>query len=496
MSQTDYNSFLDRKTHLGGSFGFDPIWMPDFLFDFQKHLIEWSLRRGRAAIFADCGLGKTAMQLVWADNVFRKTRKPVLALTPLAVANQTKREAQKFGIDAEVSRDGKIGCGVVISNYDMLHHFDANSFSGLVCDESSILKSVTGATRKRIDRFISKLPYRLLCTATAAPNDWIELGTSSEALGELSNSEMLHRFFRQLDDKGQKREEKLQEAAERLVEQDPQYFGKLAFRIAQTIGQWRLKNHAVTHFWKWVASWSRACRMPSDLGFNDGDFRLPALNERDHIIKPAAPPEGMLFCAPAVGLGEEREERKRTLKDRGSYAAELVDHNRSAVIWCHMNAEGDLLEEIIPEARQIAGRTPDEEKIELYEAFQSGQLRVLVIKPKIGAWGLNWQHCNHIVSFATHSYEQQYQSIRRCWRFGQKRPVQHDVIATEGEARVLANVRRKADQASKMFSALIREMNGAMKVERPNIFTKQQEVPGWLLNSALPSDSPHTMATA
>jgi hypothetical protein len=220
--------------------------------------------------------------------------------------------------------------------------------------------------------------------------------------------------------------------------------------------------------------------MPSDLGYNDGKFLLPELNERDHIITPHKPPPGFLFNVPAVGLAGERSERKRTLDQRCEFIAELVKHDHSAVVWCHTNPEGDLLEQIIPGAKQIAGRHSDEQKIERYEAFASGELRVLVIKPKIGAWGLNWQHCNHVVTFASHSYEQYYQSIRRCWRFGQTRPVQLDVIATDGELRVLGNMRRKAEKAEIMFTALVREMNKATRIVRENIYTKPVEVPQWL----------------
>jgi hypothetical protein len=326
---------------------------------------------------------------------------------------------------------------------------------------------------------MSKVPYRLLCTATAAPNDYVELGNSSEALGELTYSDMLRRFFQQLDDKGQKRETKLQNEAESLIERDPNYFKKLAYRVAQTIGQWRLKHHAVTHFWRWVASWARACRKPSDLGFVDDGFVLPELRENDHIIKPNGPPPGMLFNLPAVGMGEEREERHRTLNDRCEYVAELVSHNRPAVVWCQMNDEADRIEEIVCDSKQVAGRTPDDRKVELYEAFASGQLRVLVIKPKIGAFGLNWQHCNHVVTFASHSYEQYYQSVRRCWRFGQKKPVDLDMIATEGEIRVLGNMRSKAKKADVMFDSLVREMNCAERVTRDDFCTRM-EVPSWL----------------
>jgi hypothetical protein len=220
----DYQAFLNRKGQLTGMDGFDPVFMPEFLFDFQRSLVEWAVRKGRAAIFADCGLGKTPMQLVWAENVVRKTNKPVLILTPLAVAQQTEREARKFDIEAYRSQDGKHNGAIVITNYERLQHFDPTDFAGVVCDESSILKSFSGATRKRITRFMNKMPYRLLCTATAAPNDYVELGTSSEALGELSHSEMLKRFFQQLDDKGQKKETKQQDEAERLMEVDPNYF--------------------------------------------------------------------------------------------------------------------------------------------------------------------------------------------------------------------------------------------------------------------------------
>ena len=475
-----YSDFLAGKQQFGSESGFAPHWLPDGLFEFKNHLVDWSVRKGRSAIFADCGLGKTFMQLVWAENVVRETNRPVLVLTPLAVSQQTAREAEKFGIDAEVSRDGKRTKKIVITNYERLHYFDSTEFAGVVADESGILKASKGTTRKQVTRFMLKLPYRLLCSATPAPNDYIELGNSSEALGELNYSEMLKRFFQQLDDKGQKKEQRQQGEAEALIARDPNYFKKLAFRVSQTIGQWRLRHHAVQHFWRWVASWARACRMPSDLGFDNGGFALPPLNERDHIIETRTLPPGKLFSVPAVGLGEEREERKRTLRERCEFAANLVNHDRPAVIWCHTNPEGDLLESLIPDAAQIAGRTPDERKIELYEAFSSGQLRVLVIKPKIGAWGLNWQHCNHVVTFASHSYEQYYQSIRRCWRFGQERPVELDVIATEGEVRVLANMRRKATQATGMFEMLVKEMRDAERVERQEIYTRNQEVPTWL----------------
>lgn len=474
---SDYAAFIERKLHTGADHGFDPTWMPETLFPFQRALVEWATRKGRAAVFADCGLGKTAMQLTWAENVARHTGKRVLILTPLAVAFQTVKEGEKFGIEVTHRRDGlRAGDRIVVTNYERLHHFDPEDFAGVVCDESSILKHYTGATQKNVTRFLCKMPYRMLCTATAAPNDYVELGTSSEALGELSNSEMLTRFFKYLDDKGQKKESMQQADAEKVQS----YYGKLSFRVAQTIGQWRLKHHAVQFFWQWVASWARACRMPSDIGFSDAGFVLPALNERKHIIMPNTPPPGYLFALPAFGLGEEREERKRTLKQRCEFAANLAAHDRPAVVWCHANAEGDMLEEIIPGAKQIAGATPDDEKEEIYRAFASQELRCLVIKPKIGAWGLNWQHCSDVVTFASHSYEQYYQSVRRCWRFGQTRPVTVDIIATEGESRVMENMQNKAHKAEIMFQMLVREMSCAMRIERPNLYINKQEIPSWL----------------
>ncbi len=474
----NYQDFIHRKTQVGADEGFSPIWMPPQLYPFQEALTEWAIRKGRAAIFADCGLGKTPMQLTWAENVVRKTNGRVLILTPLAVGAQTVREGEKFGIDCYQSRDGKLPDGkkIIVTNYEQLHRFDPGDFRAAVCDESSILKHYTGATQKQVTRFMSKLPYRLLCTATAAPNDYVELGTSSEALGWLSHSEMLTRFFRQLDDKGQKKERRLRQESVKASK----HFARLSFRVHQSIGQWRLKFHAEEHFWRWVCSWARACRKPSDLGFENGAFDLPELKQYTHTIKPQKPPEGYLFTVPAFGLKEERQERNRTLEQRCQFVAELVDHGSPAVVWCHRNNEGDLLEEIIPGAKQVAGKTPDDEKEARYQAFSDGELRVIIIKPKIGAWGLNWQHCAHVVTFASHSYEQFYQSVRRCWRFGQKRPVRLDIVATEGEKRVIDNMLRKQEIAEVMFDKLVRNMNDAETIKVKNTATKQMEVPAWL----------------
>jgi len=471
----DYKDFIYQKSQLTGDFGFDPIWMPDQAKDFQKHLIEWVCQKGRGAVFADCGLGKTLMQLAWSENVHRKSNKPVLLLTPLAVGAQTVKEAAKFGMEASRSMDGSIRSGIVVTNYEKLHLFNPDDFAGVCADESSIIKHVKGATQKNLTRFVSKLPYRSLWTATAAPNDYTELGTSSEALGGLNHSEMLKMFFKQMD-------QKTTDQYERKIanlEKAANHFGKLSFRVSQAINGWRLKGHAHDHFWRWVCSWARACRKPSDLGFSDEGYDLPSLITREHIVTPNTPPEGMLFTLAAFGLKEERDERRRTLEERCKLVADLVNHDKPAVVWCHTNDEGDYLEKIIAGSVQVAGRHDDDHKERAYEGFADGSHRVLILKPKIGAWGLNWQHCNHVVTFASHSYEQYYQAVRRCWRFGQKNPVTVDIIASEGEVRVKESMDRKAAQADRMFSELVHHMHNALHQKR-DIKHIKPEIPSFI----------------
>jgi len=472
---TEYEAFLEKKSQLGSMGGFAPLFMPEFLFDFQRALVEWAVMKGRAAIFADCGLGKTPMQLVWAQNVVQETNGRVLILTPLAVGQQTIGEGEKFGIECHRSRDGHLNnARITVTNYEQLHRFDWKDFSGVVCDESSILKHFSGATQKAVTRFMLKLPYRLLCTATAAPNDYIELGTSSEALGELGYSDMLSRFFRQDDGKSFRMNE-----VKLARSRHSGHFARLSYRVSQQMSGWRLKGHAEIPFWRWVSSWARACRKPSDLGFDDERFQLPPLNEVSHIITPRKPADGMLFTVPAVGLKAEREERKRTLDERCELVAKLVNHDRPAVVWCHLNSEGALLSRLIHDSREVKGGDTDDYKEEAYRDFSGGRLRVLITKPKIGAWGLNWQHCSDVASFVSHSYEQYYQSVRRCWRFGQDKPVTVDLVATKGEERVSENMTRKAKAAEVMFDRLVHYMGDALHIKRENS-TLSVEVPSWL----------------
>lgn len=461
---SDYAAFLDRKTQLDGMDGFEPTWMPDFLFPFQRALVEWAVRKGRGAIFADCGLGKTPMQLVWAENVRRHTGKPVLIVTPLAVAFQTEGEAAKFGIEAAVSRTGRPVAGISITNYDRLHLFDPTDYGGMVCDESSAIKSFDGVRRQEVTDFMRKMRYRLLCTATAAPNDYIELGTSSEALGYLGHMDMLNRFFRN----------DMNNSATRG--------GRFRWSDTGSFGapKWRFKGHAEDPFWRWVCSWARALRRPSDLGFEDDGFRLPPLEHRQHIIEARTRAEGTLFDFPAVGIHEERAESRRTIRERCEQVADLVTGPDAAVTWCYLNEEGNLLAKLIPGAVQVSGSDSLEAKEEALVAFGRGDIRVLVTKPIIGAWGLNWQHCHRMTFFPSHSYEQYYQAVRRSWRFGQKHPVVVDIVTTEGGRNALENLERKAMQADRMFDALVSHMNDALAIDRAQAHTKEVEVPAWL----------------
>lgn len=451
----NYQKFLETKSQLGGNYGFDPLWMPDFLFEFQKYLIEWSLKKGRSAIFADCGLGKTPMQLVWAQNVVEKTNKPVLILTPLAVSTQTIQEAEKFNIDAIKSQDGTVH-NITVTNYERLENYNPEDFSGVVCDESSILKNFDGKRKSQITQFMRKLPYRLLCTATAAPNDYIELGTSSEALGYLGHIDMLSKYFKNDQNNISGR----------------RFHGK-----AMT---WRFKGHAEDPFWKWISSWAKAIRKPSDLEFDDNGFILPGLIENDHLIENTRPAEGQLFVMPAIGLFEQRQERKRSTVERCEKVAELVDTGKPALVWCNLNDEGDLLEKLIPDSLQVAGKHRDEVKEERLIGFKKGEPRVLITKPKIGAWGLNYQHCSHITYFPTNSYEQYYQGVRRCYRFGQEKKVKVDFVTTPGDEYVFKNLLHKSKKADEMFDRLIQHMNDNVHIDNKKHFTNPEKLPAWL----------------
>jgi hypothetical protein len=452
----DYREFLQNKTISDSPSGFDidEGSLNPMLFDFQKAIVKWALRQGRAAIFADCGLGKTPMQLEWAQKIAERENGKILIITPLAVSHQTIREGAKFGIECKRSARGEMnGCKISVTNYERLHYFNPHDFVAVVCDESSAIKNFEGKRKKIITDFMRKTKYRLLCTATAAPNDFIELGTSSEALGYLGRMDMLGTFFKNDEN---------------------------SLHPIWWVARWRFKAHAEEHFWRWVCSWARAIRKPSDIGFDDSAFTLPELNVRELLCDATEPLPGELFVKKALTLDEQRKERRITLPQRCAMIADIVKHDRPALVWCHLNSEADLLEKLIPDGKQIKGGDTDEQKEETFLNFIDGKLRVLITKPKIGAFGLNLQHCSHVTFFPSHSFEQYYQGVRRCWRFGQQNVVDVDIVTTPGEMGVLQNLQRKAKAADEMFTRLVEFMSNELKINREDKHTNEMEIPSWL----------------
>ena len=454
----DYRAFLDSKMDFGASHGFEPIEIPDFLKDFQRFFVDWALRRGRAALYEDCGMGKSPQELVWADNVVRHTNRNVLLLTPLGVTGQMLREANKFGIDAELCRDGKFTKKIIISNYEQINKFSPLDFAGFIGDESQIIKNFNGRTKAEVTEFMRTIPYRLLCTATPAPNDYPELGTSAEALGEMGYQDMLTMFFRNETTK------------------EREFYVKGWARQKQ----WILRKYAERNFWRWICSWARAARKPSDVGFSDDGYILPGLTVDEHVVTARTKRDGFLLDMPAITLDEQREERRRTIQERCERIVELVNHDQPAIVWCHLNDEGDLLAKLIKDSIQVSGSDSDESKEDAFAAFSSGQVRVLVSKPRIAGYGLNFQHCAHQTFFPSHSYQEWYQSVRRSYRFGQRRVVKVDIVASEGESGVVANLQQKADAADMMFSKLVELMNDQLHLKRVDPFVKTVDVPPWL----------------
>jgi SNF2 family DNA or RNA helicase len=444
-----YRKFLESKNFSNDNSGFEPLWLPKFLYDFQEKLTTWAIQKGKAAIFADCGLGKTPMQLVWAQNIVQKTNGKILIITPLAVSHQTLQEANKFGIKAVKTQSGTLDKGINITNYERLKNFEAKEINGIVCDESSILKNFDGKTRRFITDFVHHIPYRLLCTATPAPNDFMELGTSSEALNQMTYNQMLGMFFINKNEPNQK---------------------------------WILKSHGQKRFWQWVSTWARAIRKPSDLNCNDDGFILPKLNVEHHRLKSHNKSNSReLFPQPAITLNEQRAERSSTIKDRCEYVASLIPRKRPFLIWCHLNNEGALLEHLIPDSIQVSGSDDAEIKEQRLIGFSSGEIRVLITKPRIGGFGLNWQHCSDMSFFPSHSHEQFYQASRRCWRFGQTRQVNCHIVATERESLVVQNMIRTEKQANEMYDGIVREMTefqiGKKETDEHNQKTR---IPKWL----------------
>lgn len=450
----EYLDFIREKSRTKTAHGFETIWMPDYAKDFQRYLVDWLLQIGRGAAFADCGLGKTLIELIWSHNVYKKTGKPVLILTPLAVSQQTEREGMKFGIECAVSRDGKIPASIVVTNYERLHYFDAEKFGGCVCDESGAIKNYDAERTGAITEFMKRVPYRMLATATPAPNDVIELGTSSEALGYFGYRDMVTKFFKE------------------EIRKDTLGWNRTKYRF---------RGHAQQPFWQWVCSWARSLRKPSDLGFSDDGYDLPPLVEREVTVATARPRAGQLFTVPARNMDEERAERAHSIRERCEKAVEIASAvDGPCVLWGELNPECDMLESMLDDCVQIKGSMKDDQKEEYLEAFSSGQIRRLVTKPKIGAWGLNWQHCADTVVFPSHSFEQYYQLVRRFYRFGQTKPVNVSLVLCEGQQGIGDNLRRKQQQTEEMFAEIVAHMADAMHLASLDKFEQHEVMPSWI----------------
>ena len=463
-----YAEFVDRKlvrVPPTGIAGAGAITLPDSMFDFQGALTTWALRRGRAAIFADTGLGKSRMQLAWADAVHRETKHDVLILAPLAVAAQTVAEGSEIGVKVNQCRDGaEVQAGITITNYDRLHRFDTSRFGAVVLDESSVIKHHTSKTLATLLEAFAQTPFKLCATATPAPNDWTELGTHAEFLGICTQIEMLSEFF--VHDGGE----------------------------TQT---WRLKGHARQQFWRWVASWAALVRKPSDLGFDDSRYNLPTLHVAQHITPSTGHDQqatGMLFALEANTLSERRTARRASLDGRVAACAAMVNADAQPwIVWCDLNAEGDALRAAIPGSVEIRGSDDPDVKEQRLIDFAAGRIRVLITKPSIAGFGLNWQHCARMAFVGvTDSWEAYYQAVRRCWRFGQEREVMVHIFASDLEGAVVSNLQRKERDALAMADALsaeshdavMQEVTGVTRQTNPYSPARTAAIPAWLVSEA------------
>lgn len=441
-STQGYDEFLEQKLIAPVISGFDCDDLNPNLFDFQRVIVKWALRRGRSAIFADTGLGKTLMQTSWAEAIHKQTGKDVLILAPLCVAHQTVSESAKFGITVNYcrSQDG-VKSGINITNYEMLEHFDIDSFVGVVLDESSIIKNRDGKTRNALIDSCRNTPYKLSCTATPSPNDFMELGNQCEWLGIVTMTEMLAMFF--INDAGD-------------------------------TGTWILKGHGKVKFWEWLATWAIVIKNPADLGFDGSKYILPPLNISEHVVRSEV--TNGLFADIALGLMERNAARKDSIDDRVAKCADIVNNSTEQfVIWCNRNEESEKLAALIPGSKDVKGSDSIDYKEKTIDSFTDGELRVLISKPSICGYGMNWQHC-HNTAFVglSDSWEAYYQAIRRFWRFGQEKPVNVHVISAESEGAVVENIRRKEAQNQTMSQEMVAHMSSYVKSELFGI-AKQKE---------------------
>ena len=470
-----YAKFLEDKRRMDRPVGIkDGYTLNPMLFPFQQDCVRFALRRGRAGLFEDCGLGKTFQQLEWARVVAEQTKGFVLILAPLAVAQQTIEEAKKLGIEiGYVRKQEDIRTKIVITNYEMLHHFDARAFAGVVLDESSILKNFTGKTRNAIIEAFADTRFKLSCTATPAPNDYMELGNQAEFLGVMTRAEMLAMYF--VHDGGE-------------------------------TSQWRLKGHAEEPFWRWMCTWAVCLQKPSDIGHSDVGYELPALTIHKHVFE-AKITEGFLLAMPAETLTTQRQAKREGLRQRVETCARMANTLKEPwVCWGELNDECNELEKLIPDCVQVAGCDTVEQKESRLLGFAAGKSRVMVSKSSIAGFGLNWQHCwNMAFVNLSHSFEDQYQAIRRCWRFGQTHPVNVHLFLLESEIAILENVERKQREADAMAANMIQFMKSAMQDEMGALvrdqthYTPKQKVtlPTWMQSTkSTEKDGLFTTATA
>lgn len=444
----NYQDFLKTKMTAHEALGFN-VGLSDLnpmLFDWQKVIVRWAIHKGRCALFEACGLGKTPQQLEWARHICKKTERDVLILAPLAVSSQTVREGKKFGIKVNMCKSQKdVKKGINITNYEKLEKFGPKHFIGIVLDESSILKSFTGKIRTKIIESFLMTPYKLACTATPSPNDYMELGNHSEFLGVMTRTEMLSMYF--INDTGR-------------------------------TGTWRLKGHVKKNiFWEWMSSWAVMIEKPSDIGFDDDGFILPELKIQEKIVKTNSKPKKGLFVLPAKTLTERREARKESLDDRIKIASDIVNNKKETCIaWCNLNIEGEKLSKQIEDSIEIRGSNTEEYKEKSMLDFSDDKIKCLISKPKISGFGMNWQNCSNVLFVGlSDSYEQFYQAVRRCWRYGQKNPVNVYIIIGEREITVLENIKRKESDMVNMYNEMVLYMKSSMLAELKKLKMKNEE---------------------
>jgi superfamily II DNA or RNA helicase len=460
----NYTEFLESKRHTQVNFGIEPNFIPDAMFDFQKHVATYAIRKGRCAVFLDTGLGKTIIELVIARNYIQHSNKPVLIICPLAVAFQFIKEAEKFGIDdISYSKDGNFKTKIVVCNYERLEHFNSHNFDCVILDESSILKNFEGAIKNQVTSFLKKVKYRFLFTATPSPNDYIELGTSSEALGYLGYTDMLGKFFKNNNNNTVK-------------------IGRIA--AARQGVEWYLKPHAERDFWQWISSWSISMRKPSDMGFDDSKHILPALLETETVVRNMNPlcvnGQHLMFNSVAQNFAEIKAEVRSTIHERCEMAVSKASQHKTSVYWVNLNDEADLISKLDSDTQEVKGKMDIDEKEEILLSFSKGEIKKLITKTSITAFGLNWQHCNHTTYFPTYSYEQYYQAIRRFWRFGQKRNVYVDLILSDGQTRIMESLMVKKDKAIEMFENLTKQTNSDFRITSKE-FNKAIQLPKFII---------------